>query len=222
MDSQDNHLPSEQASQETEPEHLEENTLAAPTPVSILKRLRLGRPSLLPEMDEAQLLAALKSTEWQVRVAAVQKLAEREERVPIERLIRALKDEHEAVRAAAAQALGAVGNPKAIPSLVDALQDMIWLVRAVVVQALSRLGEEAPVEPLMLALQDEDESVRAVAVQALGTMGERVPIERLLPALRDSAWQDLSISPFPWCFSAHSSDLQLPPSSIACRHRRRE
>jgi HEAT repeats/WD domain, G-beta repeat len=190
MESQDNHhLPPEHASQESGPADREENTLAAPTSVAILKRLRLGRPSLLPEMDETQLLGALESTEWQVRVAAVQKLEEWGERAPIERLVRALKDEHEAVRAAAAHALGVLGNPKAIPPLVDALQDMTWLVRAAVIKALGRLGEQAPVEPLMLALDDEDESVRAVAVRTLGTMGERVPIERLLAALQDSAWQ---------------------------------
>ncbi len=190
MESQDNHhLSPEHASQESRPEHLEENTLAAPTPAAILKRLRLGRPSLLPEMDEMQLLAALESADWQVRVAAVQKLEECGELAPIEHLIRALKDEHEAVRASAAHALGVLGNPKAIAPLVDALQDMIWLVRAAVIQALGMLGEQAPVEPLMLALHDEDESVRAVAVRALGTMGERVPIERLLAALQDSAWQ---------------------------------
>ena len=190
MESQDNHhLPPEHASQETGPEHLEENTLAAPTPAAILKRLRLGRPSLLPEMEETQLLAALESIEWQVRVAVVQKLEEWGARAPIERLIWALKDEHEAVRTAAAQALGALGNPKAIPPLVDALQDMTWLVRAAVVQALGMLEEQAPVEPLLLALHDEDESVRAVAVRGVGTLGERVPIERLLAALQDSAWQ---------------------------------
>ena len=189
-ESQDNHhLPQEHASQESGPEHREENSLAVPTPAAILKRLRLGRPSLLPEMDENQLLAALESTEWQVRVAAVQKLEEWGERAPIERLVKALKDEHEAVRAAAAHALGALGNPKAIDPLVDALQDKTWLVRSAVIQALGMLGELAPVEPLMLALQDEDESVRAVAVRTLGTMGERVPIERLLAALQDSAWQ---------------------------------
>ena len=190
MESQDNqHLPQEHASQESVPEHREENSLAAPAPAAILKRLRLGRPSLLPEMDENQLLAALESPEWQVRVAAVQKLEEYGERAPIERLIRTLNDQHEAVRAAAAHALGAIRNPKAIVPLVDAMQDVTWLVRSAVVQALGRLGEQAPVEPLTVALHDEDESVRAVAVSALGTMGERVPIELLLATLQDSAWQ---------------------------------
>lgn len=190
MESQDNHsLPPDHISQETGPADHEDNRLAAPTPAAILNRLRLGRPSLLPEMDEAQLFAALESAEWQVRVAAVQRLEEWGERAPIEHIIRAMKDEHEAVRAAAAHALGVLGNPKAVAPLLDALQDATWLVRASAVQALGMLGELAPVEPLMHTLHDEDESVRAAAVRTLGAMGERIPIEHLLAALQDSAWQ---------------------------------
>jgi WD40 repeat protein len=155
----------------------------------MLNRLRIGHRSLLSEMDETQLPAALESAEWQVRVAAVQKLEKWGERAPLELLIRALKDEHEAVRAAAAHAVGILGSPEAIQPLVEALQDATWLVRATAVQALGMLGEHAPVEPLMLALNDEDEDVRAVAVRASGKMGERVPLERLLATLQDSAWQ---------------------------------
>jgi len=190
MESQNNHhFQAENAFQESGPNYYEEKTLASPTPAAILKRLRLGRPSLLLEMDETQLFAALESTEWQVRVAAVKKLEAWGELAPIERLTRALKDEHEAVRAAAAHALGVLGNPEAIRALVDALQDSTWLVRAAAIQALGMLGEQAPVEPLMLALHDEDESVRAVAVRVSGTMGERFPIESLLEALHDKSWQ---------------------------------
>jgi len=188
MESQDNHhFPSEYTSREIG--HHEENILAAPTPAAILRRLRLGRPSQLPEMDEGQLLAALASTEWQVRAAVVQTLEEWRERAPIERLIQALHDDHEAVRAAAAHALGTSGNPEAVSPLIDVLRDTVWFVRAAAVQALSRLGEWAPVEALMMMLHDEDETVRAVAVRALGTMGERVPVELLLATLQDSAWQ---------------------------------
>ena len=171
------------------PAYREENILAAPTPGIMLNRLRVGHRSLLSEMDETQLPAALESAEWQVRVAAVQKLETWGERAPIELLVRALKDEHEAVRAAAAHAVGILGSSEAIRPLVGALQDATWLVRAAAVKALGMLGDQAPVEPLMLALNDEDESVRAAAVRVSGVMGERVPIERLLATLQDGAWQ---------------------------------
>src|SRR5215470_8575476 len=124
MESQDNHHhPPEDASLESRTGYDEEGTLAALTPAALLKRLRVGRPSRIPEMDEEQLLAALESAEWQVRVAAVQTLEERGERAPIERLIKAMQDEHEAVRAAAAQALGALANPGAVAPLTEALHD---------------------------------------------------------------------------------------------------
>src|SRR5215831_17288215 len=105
MDSQENrHHRSEDASLESRKRHDEQVSQAALTPVALLERLRLGRSSRFPEMDETQLLAALESAEWQVRVAAVQTLEEWGVRAPIERLIKAVQDEHEAVRAAAAQA----------------------------------------------------------------------------------------------------------------------
>ena len=111
MESQENHHPPEDGSLESRTGFDEDGTLAALTPAALLERLRVGRPSRLPEMDERQLLAALESAEWQVRVAAVQTLEEWGERAPLERLIKAVQDEHEAVRAAAAHALGALGNP---------------------------------------------------------------------------------------------------------------
>src|SRR5215472_8271342 len=139
MESQENHHPPEDGSLESRPGHDEEGTLVAPTPATLLERLRVGRPSQLPEMDERQLLAALESAAWQVRVAAVQTLEEWGERRPLERLIKAVQDEHEAVRAAAAHALGALGNPDAIVPLVEALHDTVWFVRATAVQALGGL-----------------------------------------------------------------------------------
>jgi HEAT repeat protein/aspartate 1-decarboxylase len=189
MESQDNHHPPEHTFQETGLTEGVENTQAVTSSTAILKRMRLGRPLLLHGLDERQLLTELENSEWQHRVAVIQKFEEYGERAPIERLIITLKDEHEAVRAAAAHALGVLQNPKAVTPLVEALQDPIWLVRAAVVQALGMLGEHAPVEPLMLAIHDEDESVRVAAVCALATMRERVSVEPLLITLQDNAWQ---------------------------------
>src|SRR5215831_10445681 len=146
MESQENHHhPPEDAGLVPRAEYNEESTLAALTPAALLKRLRVGRSSRFPQMDERQLLAALESAEWQVRVAAIQTLEEWGERAPIERLIKAVHDEHEAVRAAAAQALGALANPGAVAPLIEALHDGVWIVRATAVQTLGKLGEPAAV-----------------------------------------------------------------------------
>ncbi len=183
------HHQPQDASLESGPGQNEEGILAAPTPAALLKRLRLGHRDRFPEMDASQLLAALESAEWQVRMAAVQTLEAWREHAPIERLINAMQDEHEAVRAAAAQALGALRNPDALAPLIEALHDPVWFVRATAVQALGSLGQPAAVAPLKTALHDEDEAVQAAAVRALGTMEEQVPLEDLLPALQDRAWQ---------------------------------
>ena len=119
MDSQENHHhPPEDASLKSRKVYDEQGAQAAPTPAALLERLRLGRSSRLVKLDESQLLAALESAEWQVRVAAVQMLEKWGERAPLELLVRALKDEHEAVRAAAAHALGVLGSSEAIRPLV--------------------------------------------------------------------------------------------------------
>ena len=111
MESQDNHHhPPEHTFQETGLTERVENIQAVPTSTAILKRMRLGRPSLLHGLDETQLLTELENSEWQVRVAVIQKFEEYGERAPIESLIMTLQDEHEAVRAAAAHALGVLAE----------------------------------------------------------------------------------------------------------------
>src|SRR5574340_1473015 len=135
MESRDNHHnPPEHTFQETGLTERVENTQAVTTSTAILKRMRLGRPSLLHGLDERQLFTDLEDSKWQHRVAVIQKFEEYGARAPIERLIITLQDEHEAVRAAAAHALGILRNPKAVTPLVEALQDPIWLVRAAAVQ----------------------------------------------------------------------------------------
>jgi len=160
----------------------------SPTFPAILMRLRLGHPPLSDKVQEHELISALSSSEWPVRVGAVQAMGELRERAPLGLLVSALKDEHESVRAAAAHALGKLGERASLEPLVAALHDPTWLVRAAAAQALGKLSERAPIEPLVAALRDEDESVRAAATQALGAMGERAPTEPLLVALHDPAW----------------------------------
>src|SRR5260370_85540 len=124
MESQDNHHhPPEHTFQETGSADREENTLAAPTSAAILKRMRLGRPSLLPEMDETHLLAALENSEWQVRVAVVQKLEEYGERAPTEPLLATLQDSAWQVREMALLALGTHGGYIPKTAFTQALQD---------------------------------------------------------------------------------------------------
>jgi HEAT repeat protein len=177
MESQENHhLPSEDGSLELRTGYNEEGALAAPTPAALLERLRLGRPSRFAAMDERQLLAALESAEWQVRVAAIQTLGEWGGRVPIEHLIKAVQDEHEAVRAAAVRALGTMGEHIPREVFLAALQDSAWQVREMAVLTLGTWREPIPQAAITSALQDEDESVRRAAHFLQETSPDRIAV----------------------------------------------
>src|SRR5216683_4617570 len=151
----------------------------------VLTRLGLSQTAPSPTTSEEQVVNALNSPAWPVRLAAVQQLEMLAERVPLAALLRALRDEHETVRAAAARALGMLASRASVEPLVGALRDSEWTVRAAAALALGKLKGRTPVEPLVAALHDEDASVRATAAWALGTLGEQAPLAN---ALHDSAW----------------------------------
>lgn len=154
----------------------------------VLARLGLSQAVPSPAMSEKQVLESLNSPVWQVRLAAVQQLAEREGSMPLSALLLALHDEHENVRIAAARALGMLASQAPVEPLVNALRDSAWSVRVAAVQALGKVKGRAPVEPLVAALRDEDASVRAAAAWALGTLGKQCPLEPLANALHDPTW----------------------------------
>jgi Tol biopolymer transport system component len=154
----------------------------------VLTRLGLSQTAPSPTMSEEQVVDALNSPAWPVRLAAVQQLEMLAERVPLAALVRALHDKHETVRAAAVRALGMLASRAPVEPLVDALRDSEWTVRAAAALALGKLKGRTPVEPLVAALHDEDASVRATAAWALGTLGEQAPLAPLANALHDSAW----------------------------------
>src|SRR5215470_6674598 len=68
----------------------------------VLTRLGLSQTAPLLTTSEEQMVDALSSPAWPVRVAAVQQLEMLAEHAPLTALLQALHDEHEAVRAAAA------------------------------------------------------------------------------------------------------------------------
>jgi HEAT repeats/WD domain, G-beta repeat/WD40-like Beta Propeller Repeat len=161
---------------------------AAPFVPVILARLGLSSEVPPAAMTEEQVVDALNSPAWSVRLAAVQQLEMLAERVPLPVLLRTLHDEHENVRAAAARALGTLASQAPIEPLLDALRDSEWTVRAAAALALGKLKERTPIEPLIAALRDEDASVRAAAAWALGTVQEQAPLAALANALHDPAW----------------------------------
>src|SRR6266568_3082399 len=81
---------------------------------NVLHRLGLTPEQALSELSFDDLVAKLKSDDWNVRAAAVRALGKRDADVPIELLVPVLDDEDESVRAAAVHVLGKVARQAAL------------------------------------------------------------------------------------------------------------
>ncbi len=134
---------------------------------TVLHRLGLLPEQALPETSLDDVIATLKSDDWEVRVAAVRALGKLETADSVELLVSALDDEDGSVRAAAVHALGNAGKRAPLHRLVAALGDADWHVRETAVLALGKQGQRVPPEVLMTALHDTDGSVREAAKLAL-------------------------------------------------------
>jgi hypothetical protein len=134
---------------------------------NVLHRLGLAPGQALSELSFDDLVAKLKSDDWNARAAAVRALGKRDADVPIELLVPALDDEDEAVRAAAVHALGKVARRASLDGLVAALQDADWHVRETAVLALGKQEQHIPDNVFLAALHDTDGSVREAAMLAL-------------------------------------------------------
>ena len=171
-----------------QPQARENGDASATFVPAVLARLGLHSAPLSPVTLDEQVLDALKSPAWQVRLRAIQQLEMLDERICLIALSDALHDEHENVRAAAVRALDTLPSQSAVEPLLQALRDPAWTVRAAAVLTLGKLKERIPVEPLVAALHDEDSSVRAAAASVLGMLGERAPLSPLANALNDPEW----------------------------------
>src|SRR6266699_6011982 len=134
---------------------------------NVLHRLGLTPEQALSELSFDDLVAKLKSDDWNVRAAAVRALGKRDADVPIELLVPVLDDEDESVRAAAVHVLGKVARQAALDRLVAALHDADWHVRETAVLALGKQEQHIPDDVFMTALHDTDGSVREAAMLAL-------------------------------------------------------
>ena len=131
------------------------------------------------------LLTSLQSASWDVRKAAVERLAQIRGGRAVELLIAALKDEHTQVREQAVIGLGIREDERLAEPLIASLTDDDWQVREQAAIALGRINNERAVEPLLKALLDSEWAVREQAARSLGTTGQERAVEQLINALRD-------------------------------------
>jgi HEAT repeat protein/beta-lactamase regulating signal transducer with metallopeptidase domain len=132
------------------------------------------------------LLSTLQSAAWDVRKAAVERLAQIRGARAAELLIAALTDRDWQVREQAAIALGRINDEHAVEALLKALRDIEWAVREQAARSLGTAGQERAVEPLINALQDQHEQVREAAAKSLGIVGDHRALDPLNHALQDA------------------------------------
>jgi HEAT repeat protein len=108
----------------------------------------------------------------EVRVAAVQTLAQLGARDEVPRLRRLVSDPEPTVRVAAIRALGVLGGDAELPVLLRALGDPSAEVRAATLDTLGGLSGGDVVAPAASMLSDPDQKVVISAIQVLARRGD--------------------------------------------------
>jgi HEAT repeat protein len=137
-----------------------------------------------------QLVEALKSRDWTVKVIAAHTLGlyGKQAQSVIPELSSLMQDENADVRFAAAQALGDIGTEAVVPVLAKALQDKDENVRVSAVTALQQIGSIAQqAKPVLInALWDGNWYVRSRAAATISKLGlDEEDIPNLLQPWRD-------------------------------------
>ncbi len=140
-----------------------------------------------------QLIAALASSDWIVRMHAAKALGRIQDPQAVGPLVPLLQDKVKAVREEASTALAAIGEA-ALSSLLDALTHVEWLVRLHAVEALGKTKSPEAVVPLLSVLfNDRDRAVREDAARALGQIGDPRAVEFLVTVMREPGLRPLAV-----------------------------
>ena len=130
----------------------------------------------------APLIVALRDSEWNVREAAQDALAQIGPPA-VDSLIKALREYQ--IRTFVIQVLGKIKDERVLDPLMLQLRNEEFKDAAT--KALIEVGLPA-VERLMAVLNDKDKNVRKHAVTALGEIGISQAVEPLIDATRDEDW----------------------------------
>ncbi|MBX7221330.1 MAG: HEAT repeat domain-containing protein [Blastocatellia bacterium] len=138
-------------------------------------------------------LRELRSTKWESRLKAAQKLGQAGDARGIEPLIEALTDPQPQVRYAADEALRRIDQNwmktnsarNAVPGLIQLLASPEYEIRKTVMDILGLIRDKRALEPFIQALHDSEKEIRKNAADALGAFRDPRIFEPLKAALED-------------------------------------
>ena len=134
------------------------------------------------KVKQEDLLDCLSSSDWKVRLKAIQKLEIKADDT-FSILVNSLDDEKAAIRRWAAALLGVSERPEALEPLSQALlNDSIVIVRRTAGDALSDLGNIQAIPTMCQALEDTSKLVRWRAARFLNETGDEKSVEALQKA----------------------------------------
>lgn len=139
-----------------------------------------GKAYARPTITSEEVREAMKSSDWKVRFAALEKMNPTKDDLPI--LIEALDDEKSSIRRLATVYLGMLEDESVLPYLYKALKDKSVSVRRTAGDCLSDLGSPKAIPAMIEALKDESKLVRWRAAMFLYEVGD----ESAIPALKEA------------------------------------
>lgn len=139
-----------------------------------------GEPYIRPRISSDEAREAMKSDDWKVRFAALEKMDPTEEDLSI--LADALQDEKASIRRLATVYLGLIEDEVVLPYLLEALKDKSVSVRRTAGDCLSDIGSTKAIPAMIEALKDNNKLVRWRAAMFLYEVGD----ESAIPALKEA------------------------------------
>ncbi|PWA12776.1 virulence factor [Pueribacillus theae] len=133
-----------------------------------------------PSITSAEVREAMKSDDWKMRFAALEKMNPKKEDIPL--LAQALDDDKSSIRRLATVYLGMIEDEEVLPYLYKALKDKAVSVRRTAGDCLSDIGSTKAIPAMIEALKDNNKLVRWRAAMFLYEVGD----ETAIPALKEA------------------------------------
>lgn len=146
-----------------------------------------GETYVRPTISSEEVREAMKSDDWKVRFAALEKMNPTKEDIPI--LADALRDEKASIRRLATVYLGLIEDEIILPYLYEALKDKSVSVRRTAGDCLSDLGSTKAIPAMIEALKDKNKLVRWRAAMFLYEVGDETAIKALKEAEFDPEFE---------------------------------